>query len=677
MTSQRLIAYFFLSWTVCTSLVFASSTNDEAEALTTMVISSPLHRKLAETVQPVNILAGDDLQIKAASTIGETLKQELGIHSMSFGSHVGQPVIRGQTGSRVRVLQNSIGSLDVSGVSPDHANSTEALLAERIEVLRGPAALLYGSGAIGGIVNIIDNRIPEKLPDSLLNAAIEQRFNSVSNQRSTVLRHDGGLGNVAWHIDGFYRTSQNVDIPGFAKNIKRFPASGKSGFIPNSDAKTLNGSIGASWVDDWGFIGWSVNRLENNYGVPPNGEIVRIDVEQTRYDFKAEFFEPFSGAETLKLRFGYNQYKHTELEDGVTAGTSFNNDALEARAELVHNAFGPFNHGVVGFQSQHKELVASGEEAFVPPSDLLSFGFFMVEDIHFDSVSLEFGLRAEHQIIEAQNHAQTRHTPINASISALWSIDDYSTLSLSFTHAQRAPQIQELFADGLHFATQSFERGDAKLNEETSYNLELNFRTDYDWFNAEVNLFHNWSRDYIIALNTGRFFNQNSGQFTSNCSAQDNCLKLLQTSQKDARFYGFETKLGIPIWNNNHTKVELTLFADFVRGQFNNADVPRMPPLRYGSQLDYQLFDRIKGNLRLTRGAEQRRTGDHEASTSSYLRLDTSVHYRLTIAENSELHLFVKGNNLLNQSIRNATSFLRDFAPEPGRGAEVGLSLSF
>lgn len=667
--------FYLMSFTLLPDHVLA---DDDIKQLSPMIISAPLHRKLAETVHPVNLLAGDELTMKSASTIGETLKQELGIHSMSFGSNVGQPVIRGQTGARVRVLQNSIGSLDVSGISPDHANSTEALLAERIEVLRGPATLLYGSGAIGGIVNVIDNRIPEKLPEKMLNAALEQRFNSVSDQWGTVFRHDGGLGNVAWHLDGFYRTSQNVKIPGSAINTDVMPNNiGKRGFTPNSDAETWSGTIGASWVNDWGFLGFSINRLENNYGIPPTDESVRIDLEQTRYDMKAEWHEPFNWAETLKLRLGYNVYKHIELEDGTTAGSSFNNDALEGRVELVHDVVGPIDHGVFGFQGQHRDFVSTGEEAFVPESDIVSFGFFAVEDIHLDSLSYEFGLRVEHQIIDTVTQGQVDHTPISASISALWYLNDESSISLAFTHAQRAPDVQELFSDGVHFATQSYELGDSQLKEETTYNLELNFKADYDWFNAEVNLFHNWSRDYIIPLNTGTFFNLDNQQFAANCSTDDACLPVLQISQQDARFYGFESELTVPVWNNDDIALEIALFADFVRGEFKRNDVPRMPPLRFGTQLDYHILDHISGQFRLTRAEAQKRAGANELNTGSYLLLDTSFSYQLKLGNTANLYLFVKGNNLLNQTIRNSTSFLRDVAPEPGRGAEVGIRLSF
>ena len=238
-------------------IVVYSAMAEQTITLDPLIISTPAHKKKAETIHPVNILTGKDLTLKQGTTIGDTLKQELGIHSSSFGSSVGQPVIRGQFGARVQVLQNGISSLDVTGVSPDHANSTEGFFAEQIEVLRGPASLLYGSGAIGGVVNIIDNRIPVYVPESPY-FSVEQRYNSVSGGWSSALKHEDGLDNFAWHLDGFFRKNKSYHVPSGGNN---------SGVIENTDAQSWSGTFGSSWIDDWGMIGFSINHLDNNYGI--------------------------------------------------------------------------------------------------------------------------------------------------------------------------------------------------------------------------------------------------------------------------------------------------------------------------------------------------------------------------------------------------------------------------
>ncbi len=595
-------------------LIFCSVKAEQAQELEPIIVSAPLHKKAAETIHPVNILTGKDLTLKQGTTIGDTLKQELGIHSSSFGSSVGQPVIRGQVGTRVQVLQNGVSSLDVSGVSPDHANSTEGIFAEQIEVLRGPASLLYGSGAIGGIVNVIDNRIPMYRPESA-SVTFEQRYNSVSDQWSSALKYDGGLEQWAWHIDGFFRDSGNYDVP---------TKSNGTGFVANTDAQSWSGTLGTSWIDDWGMVGFSINHLDNNYGVPPVDELVRIDVQQTRYDLKAEFYDPFAWAETLKFRFAYNDYQHAELEDGVTVGTLFDNQAMEGRVELVHHKLGFIDHGALGFQTQHKDFLASGEEAFVPPSTLQSYAVFAVEDIHAGDITYEVGLRVEHQQIDADGFNSKRHTPVNASISALWHATDDMLISLAFTHAQRAPAIQELFSNGVHFATQSFELGDENLQLETSYNLELGFQAEFKGVSTEINLFHNWSKDYIFQQSTGQSFDLDTEQISALCAGS--CLPVFQAVQQDARFYGFESQLSFPLWNSENNQLDGSLFADYVRGQLNaGGNVPRMPPLRFGIQLDYTGYKNFSAGLRLTRAEKQTHTSDNETPTNGYLLLDANI----------------------------------------------------
>ena len=653
---------------LCIISISYSVMAEDIQELEPVIISAPLHQKVAETAHPVNVLAGEDLSMKQATTIGETLKGELGIHSMSFGASVGQPVIRGQSGVRVQVLQNGLSSLDASGVSPDHANSTEAILAERIEVLRGPASLLYGSGAIGGIVNVIDNRIPIYVPEAS-ELAFEQRYNSVSNQWSSVLKHDGGLDNFAWHLDGFYRTSDNYHVPIESNGL---------GYVPNTDAESWSGTLGASWIDDWGMVGFSYNHLDNNYGVPPVDEFVRIALKQNRYDARAEFYQPLSWVESLKLRFAYNDYQHVELEDGITVGTQFDIQGIEGRAELVHNSIGFIDHGAFGFQAQSEDSVAIGEEAFVPPSLTQNYALFMIEGIHTGNISYELGLRVEHQQIDAEGFAPKQHTPVSASLSALWNATDNLFVSLAFTHAQRAPDVPELFADGVHFAAQSYELGDEDLQLETSYNLEFSFTTEFDWFSTELNVFHNWSNNYIIQQNTGDWFNLDSESFVSACTLGEECLPVFQATQNNARFYGFEAQLAFPLWEGENNQFAMTLFSDFVRGELvAGGNVPRMPPLRYGFQLDYTGYDAFSAGLRLTRAEAQNHAGENEIPTAGYLLLGANISYQVQFADKYDFLLFVKGNNLLNQTIRNSTSFLKDYAPEPGRGAEVGLRLSF
>ncbi|NOR68511.1 MAG: TonB-dependent receptor [Methylomarinum sp.] len=651
---------------LCVFTVNGYAGSEHVHELDKLVVSSPLSQSEANTVLPVSVLSGNELMMKSATTLGETLKHEPGIVSQSFGPGVGQPVIRGQSGSRVHVLQNGLGSLDVSSLSPDHANSTEALWADRIEVLRGPMTLLYGSGAIGGVVNVLDNRIPSVMPDNLIQGALEQRYNTVNEGKSSAFKLEGGKGVFAWHLDGSYRDSIDMQIPekaGFGKRLN------------NTSARTHSGTAGASVIGDKGFFGFSVNRLDNNYGVPSSDdEKVRIDMQQNRYDLKAELLDPFSFFDSLRMRLGYNDYQHVELEDGLT-GTIYKNEGFEGRAELMQRPWWFFDHGVVGVQSKNSQFSAIGEEAVVPRSEIDSFGLFTVQDIHTENMSYEFGLRVEQQWVNTQNNVSTSHTPVSFSASALWSVTEQDAIKLTFSRSQRAPDIQEMFSNGAHLATSSYEIGSEILDEETSHNIELGVHIDRDWVQADFNLYQNWVNDYITQSNTGRYYDRNNENFSDFCVAD--CLPVFQAQQRNAEFRGFEAQAVFPLLQAETGRLDSLLFADYVRGQFSDGgNIPRMPPLRYGMQLSWEDMAWTT-QIRMTRAERQNKVGLNETETNGYWLLNTSANYRQKITDNGNIMYFVKANNLLNEDIRSSVSFLRDIAPEAGRGVEIGVRVEF
>ena len=660
-------------------LPFSLIADEQIIEMEDLLVSSPLKNKKAATLLPVKILEGYELEMKTANSIGETLKQELGIHNASFGAGVGQPIIRGQSGARVKILQNNLGSLDVSNLSPDHANSTEPLLARSIEIVKGAASLLYSSGTIGGVVNVLDNRIPENLSKDAFNSVFEQRFNSVSDETSSVLSHDGHIDNFAWHLDGFYRQRNDVSIAGSAINeAVETTINNTEGFIANSDAESWSGTVGVSWIEDWGFVGFSANYLDNNYGIPPVDEQVRIDLKQARYDFKAQVNQPFDGIKSLKLDLGINDYQHSEIEDDGIVGTKFLNDGVTARVELAHETLGFIDQGVIGFQIDAIEFSAIGEEALIPPSEINTYALFALETFSLKNWRYELGLRAEHQHIVVEDFGHKNDTAFSASFSALWAMDKMHNLGVSFSYAQRTPDIQELFANGVHFATRSYSQGQRDLKLESAYNLELNFTGDYQWGNAEINLFHSWTENYIHQQATGELYDLEGEFFTSLCAVDTECLPVFNTRQNNAHFYGFEAKVLFPVWESNFAMIDVSLFGDYVRGKFNNgSDIPRLPPLRYGLQLDYNDENNLSAHLRFTRVEDQNHSGDNESPTSGYLLLSTAINYQLELTGKSEFMLFVKGNNLLNENSRNASSYLRNFAPEAGRGAELGFRINF
>ncbi|MGZ8240301.1 MAG: TonB-dependent receptor [Methylobacter sp.] len=679
---NKRLAIIFLPICTIDSMVYAAD-NKVPELEEVVVISTGLNQSTSELTRPMTVLTEDELQMKTGHSIGETLKNELGITSQSFGPGVGTPVIRGQAGPRVRVLNNGIGSNDASAISPDHATSVEPLLAERIEVLRGPATLLYGSGAIGGVVNIIDNRIPGTMPDKLVGGALEQRFDSTSDETSTTMKLEGGQGNMAYHLDGFYRHRNNLDIGGSGIDTAAVSITdptldivdNPNGFLNNTGAEAISGSAGASWIGEPGFAGASINHLENNYGIAPDGtgeETVRIALRHDKYDFKSELNNPFRFAKSLRTRLGYTDYQHTEIANGEP-GAFFTNRSYEGRLELTHQDLGPLR-GMVGFQALASDFNAIEKltrDTIVPHSQINSYGVFAVESFDLGAVTYQFGIRVEHSDIKPEGMNNLSYTPVSASASALWKLDNRNSLNLAVTRSSRAPQVQELLVNGFHDATRSFERGSINLKEETSYNLDLGYRFKSDWLRAEFDLFHNWANDYISQQRNGEFVDEDGNP----CIAD--CVPVLISSQRNAIFKGYEAKLIFTVMENYYGLLDLTLFSDYTRGELKDSgDAPRMPPLRYGLQLDYTKDD-FSSYLRFTRADSQPHAGDFETSTAGYFLLNAGVQYQLKAYQDAKLMLFAKGSNLLDQNIRNSTSYLRNFAPEAGRGAEIGIRISY
>ncbi|MEC4748213.1 TonB-dependent receptor [Methylomicrobium sp. Wu6] len=674
------VAFLLFSGLPATTL---RAEEQDSKMLDEIVVTAPSQQTEESPVSPFKVMSDEELRMKTGHSIGETLKDELGISSQSFGPGVGAPVIRGQAGPRVRVLSNGIGSNDVSAFSPDHATSVEPLLAERIEVLRGPATLMYGSGIIGGVVNVIDNRIPGQMPDKPIGGALEQRFDSASDETSTVMKVDGSQDHIAYHLDGFYRHRDDLSIGGSAIDTAKVAITNPSldivdnpnGHLNNTGAEAISGSAGLSWIGEPGFAGASINHLENNYGIAPDGtgeENVRIALRQDKYDFKGELNDPFRFAKSLRARLGYTDYQHTEIANGAP-GAFFTNQTYESRLEMDHRDLGPLR-GTIGFQAQASDFNALEKltgAAIVPHSLINSYSVFAVESFDAGPVTYQFGTRIDQTDIRPDGMKGLGYTPVSASASAIWKIDKKHQLNLAITRSSRAPQVQELLVNGYHDATRSFERGNLGLREETSYNLDLGYRFKSDWLRAEFDLFHNWAGDYIYQQRNGEFVDENGNPCAVDCNP------VLVSSQQDAIFKGYEAKLIFSMMENRYGLLDLTLFSDYTRAEFvNGGDVPRIPPLRYGLQLDYSQ-DKLSSYLRFARADNQPHSGDFETSTAGYFLLNAGVNYQVKTYKDAKLMLFAKGNNLLDQNIRNSASYLRNFAPEAGRGAEIGFRLSY
>lgn len=565
--------------------------HDESARLEEVVVTaSPLRDQAEGLTDPVEVLAGEELDKARSATLGETLSGLPGVQSSNFGPGVGRPIIRGLEGARVAVLSGGLGTQDVSTVSQDHALAVEPFLADQIEVLKGPATLLFGSGAIGGVVNVVDGRIPEAAPDEAWSGRVETRYDSASDGATDLLRLDGGNEGFAWHADAVYRDQRDYDTP--------------DGEQPNSFIDTRTGALGGSLLGDWGFAGMAVSRFDNVYGNPGEpgdpsaGEGgVRLDVEQSRYEAKAGLNDPFAGVGQLRASFARTDYEHIEFE-GDEVGTQFFKDATEGRLELQHDAFAGWS-GALGVQATDSEFDAIGEEAFVPRTQTRGLGAFLTERRSWEVLQLDLGVRIDNVRSDPDGAQARDFSPFSASAGLRWEMDDRWEWTANLDHAERAPAEEELFANGPHVATAAFEIGDPDLTEEAANQLELGVHYHGDRFEAKLSAYHNRIDDFIFLRDTGEVV-----------EGEEDALPVRRHTQRDARFRGLEGEATVHLADGADGAWELRVFGDTVRATFSDGggNVPRIAPARFGSELRWE-----KDAWRASLGAVRHATQDEVA----------------------------------------------------------------
>ena len=627
-----------------------------------VVTTSPFKdRSDLDMAQPVTVLKGEDLRRKRESSIGDTLSRELGVASSSFGPGAGRPIIRGLDGPRVQVLENGISTLDLSTTSPDHAVAVESLNASQIEILRGPAVLLYGGGATGGVVNVVTGRIPSRLFKSPT-GDVEIRGNTATEERSGAFNAKGSAGqHFSWSVGGFKRKTGDYDTP--------------VGRVGNSAVNAEGVSIGGSFVGSRGFLGGSVSRLENLYGVPgPEGS--KIDLKQTRYDLSGELDRPLIGFEKLKVRMGYNDYKHNEIESSGEVATRFNNQAIDSRAELLHAPIAKWK-GVIGVQVQNRNFSALGTEAVVPVTKSGSAGIFLLEERNWDRWRLEFGGRIEGAAQDPQNNVNPSRTfgLFSGSVGSLWKFTDGYGLGLTGTRGQRAPTTEELYIHGAHHGTATYQTGSNDLSKETSSNVDLALRKTTGAVQWKVNVFHNQFNNYIFVHSADTNADGVADRSVSNGMLNPSGDFLMQNfAQTSARFYGVEAET---VFKLKPETLDLRLFTDYVRGKLDGGgNVPRATPPRFGLELNHRIGP-WTANLSATRVMQQTRTAELETATPGYTLMNIDMSYRIIKTKTNGIRIFLQGKNLLNEEMRLHNSFLKDYAPLPGRALVAGFRGEF
>ncbi|WP_240099012.1 TonB-dependent receptor [Thermomonas flagellata] len=638
----------------------SKSEQDHIKDLSGVVVTASALQDTADTLsKPVEVLSGQRLDEARAGTLGDTVASLPGVQSSNFGPGVGRPIIRGMDGPRVAILDGGLASQDVSTVSQDHAPAIEPFLADQIEVLKGPSTLLYGSGAIGGAVNVVDGRIPEYAIDNGFSGRAETRFFAGDQHGNTTMaRVDGGSDRFALHADAVYRHAPDYDTP--------------DGRQRNSFVDTRTGAVGGSLLGDWGFVGLSAARYKDEYGNPGEpGDIalgergVYIKMRQDRYEAKGALRDLWGEGNGLRFSFAHTSYQHTEFE-GDQPGTVFRKNANEGRMEATFGSRDGWQ-GALGTQIAASTFVAIGEEAFVPETSTRAYGLFGVARRSWDGFQLDLGARLDRVKSTPVGGAGRRFHPVSLSAAGAWKLADGWKLTLNLDRAERAPVEEELFSDGPHIATLAYEIGNPNLRKEAANQLELGLQYQSALVDAKLSAYYNRFRDFIYIADTGQTWYWEEG---------DQDLPVRQWSQADARFRGVEGEAVFHLARSDRGDWDLRVFGDAVRATFvGGGNVPRIPPSRLGAQLRWQ-HDGWRAALGATRTNRQDKIGEYETPTAGFTFVDAHVSKHFDTG-NLSWELFADGTNLTNQVGRVATSFLKDEVVLPGRSVGVGVRVFF
>lgn len=726
-----------------------------------VVTANALQSSVLESVTPVTVIGAEKLRKIEAPTLGETLKNAPGVHSTYFGPVSSSPVIRGNDGPRVKIVQNGLDVSDVSRVGPDHNVAATLSSATQVEVLRGPATLQYGSGAIGGVVNVVDKRIPQYQVEGVEGEA-ETSYSTVNNGSYTRADVTGGRGNIVWHVDGFYRDTDNADIPGFASIDP--DEDEPNGELESSAMETRNVVAGLSYVAEEGYFGFAVEKLDNEYGVPGHShahgeeehdehdeehedeeheehdhgeEGVLLDVDMTRYQAAGEWHSPFEGLTNLKFAAAYTDYEHAEIEDGEP-GTVFTNESSDIRLSAYHEEVNGW-HGVFGLQFNHSDYNAVGEEAFTPANTTSSYALYLIEQKKVGDVTFELGGRLErttldadasevelnvlHEDHEGEEHEGEEHdeehegeeheehavafnfpdydfTSLSLSAGANWEYQEGHSIAVTLSRSERAPSQQELFSAGQHLATQSYEVGlvfdmdeeghieeDLRsVNEEVSTNLDITFRKFTGSWGYSASFFYNQADDYIFQTSTGLIAlseHEEHGEHEEeelegeheehehDEHGDEDGLPIYYFQQADADIWGFEAETYVDLTDT----LRLTVFGDYIRAEIEDDNLPRTPPMRFGSELSY-VNNGLSADVGFTWYDDQNDVASFETATDGYTLVNASVQYEFG-TQGIDWVVFARGENLTDEEARVHTSFLKDQAPLPGRNFTMGVRALF
>lgn len=649
---------------------------DTTDVGSVVVTAAPFAISLDSATTSIEVLGRDELDLKPPAGLGDVLADLPGLRSSSFGPGASRPVVRGLAGPRVLVLNNGVGLIDASALSPDHQVASDPGEAQRIEVLRGPAALLYGGSAIGGVVNVIDDRIARKPLSRPVSGRLNFSASSADDGRSASGAVAFGAGPLVFTVDGIHRQSDDYKIPVYPESKRQLAEEGEIAERPYPD-RLENSAVeldaygaGVSWIGSNGYLGVAVKRIETTYGVPGHEheepavpppvpaeeELVTIGLEQTRVDLRGEWNADIGPFATLRFSGGWADYTHTEFE-GDEVGTRFFSDGWEGRLELVQAERDGWN-GAFGAQALHRNFDAEGDEAYVPQTEISEVGVFTLQRVDLGGWGYEGGLRIDRRELKSVV-ADRDFTNLSASAGIFFRPAEPWFLGLSLSRTERAPTESELFANGPHIATRGFEIGDPTLDSEVAISLEATIHYGGDRFETDLHLFAVDYQGFIDLRPTGLV---------------DDGLDVFAYEQTDAKFHGFEATAGYRIWSEGEQSLKMEVGADYVRASTDLGVPSRIPPWSLTGRLVWQSIE-LGGWFELRHVAGQDRVSDFELPTDSYNALNIGATWSPKALDG--IKLFVEGRNLGDEEIREHASFLKDIAPQPGRNFRAGVTYRF
>ncbi|WP_030538233.1 TonB-dependent receptor [Sphingobium sp. DC-2] len=680
-----------------------------------IVVTAIIPRRQGDILSGTSVISGEQLTRELRPTIGETLARQPGVSATSFGPNASRPVLRGFQGERVRILTDGIGSFDVSNTSVDHAVAINPLTADRIEVLRGPSALLYGSSAIGGVVNVIDSRIPRRVPDEPVHIDGIATYGSAADERTVAgeLEVPVAAGLVA-HFDGSYTKTDDLRTGGYilAAPLRRIAAASddeeiredgrQRGKLPNTAAETWEVAGGFAYIGDRGNLGISVSHSENRYGVPSRFDVtdaddhdhghdhdeeghdheeghghedVTLNMRQTRADLRGEVAVNGGFLDSIRLRAGWATYQHQEIEPTGEVGTTFRNQSMESRLEFVQSRRGGWD-GATGVQYFTRRFSADGEEKFLPKNETEQLGVFTLQSVDLGDTRLEAGARFEKSWLRSDPDADLFITgqrrsfdAFSASAGASQQIVPGWRLGLNVARTERAPSAEELFARGNHAGTQAFELGDPSFGLEKSWGVEGSLRGEGPGYSLSLSAYHNWFKGFIYDALAD----------DSACMAANGGKPLefpcYQYAQSDARYLGFEAEASVKLGRIGGYAVNLDGMADYVRATITGSGpAVRIPPLRLLGGVELQ-DDRLSWRAEVEHSFAQRRIAETETPTDGFTLVNASVSFK-PFKDNSRTAISLSANNIFDVEARRHASVLKDFAPLAGRDIRVTARLS-